>query len=191
MMDDPRVAGSGRFDDCFVATVAGRLTDAYESGMAGVALGYEAALYNAEWATRAALWLGDPARVRVALELYEARPDRGRVVAATRQTLRAGLHALLGERDAAMAAYRDAIRRWREMDVPFMLGLCLLDFATLVGPREPEARAAADEARAIFTRLGSPPLLARLDAGLAKWETGAPAATAAGLPSPVEPRAVG
>ncbi len=190
-MDDPRAAGWGRFDDCFVATVAGRLADAYESGMAGVALGYEPALASAEWATRAALWLGDPARVRMALELYEARPDRGRVVAVTRQTLRAGLQALLGERDAAMAAYRDAIRRWRDMDVPFMLGLCLLDVATLVGPREPEARAAADEARAIFTRLGSPPLLARLDAGLAKWEARAPVAGPAALSAPVEPRAVG
>jgi len=193
-MDDPRSAGWGLFDDCFVATVVGRLADACESGMAGVAVGFEAALYNAEWATRAALWLGDPARARVALELYEARPERGRVVAVTRQTLRAGLQALLGQREASSALYRDALRHWRELDVPFMLGLCLLDFSTLVGPREPEARAAADEARAIFTRLGSPPLLARLEAGLAKWETGAPAAGSPGLPAraaPVEPRAVG
>jgi class 3 adenylate cyclase len=193
-MDDPRLAGWGRFDACFVGVVAGRLADAYESGMAGVALGFEAALYNAEWATRAALWLGDPARARVALELYEARPERGRIVAVTRQTLRAGLQALLGQREASSAVYRDALRHWRELDVPFMLGLCLLDFATLVGPREPEARAAADEARAIFTRLGSPPLLARLEAGLAKWETAAPAVGSPGPPAPaapVEPRAVG
>jgi hypothetical protein len=130
----------------------------------------------------------------VALELYEARPERGRIVAVTRQTLRAGLQALLGQREASSAVYRDALRHWRELDVPFMLGLCLLDFATLVGPREPEARAAADEARAIFTRLGSPPLLARLEAGLAKWETAAPAVGSPGPPAPaapVEPRAVG
>jgi hypothetical protein len=34
----------------------------------------------------------------------------------------------------------------------------------------PEAAAAADEARSLWTRLGAPPLLARLDELLARWE---------------------
>ena len=63
------------------------------------------------------------------------------------------------------------------MDVPFYVGLTALEFATLVGPDEPESAAAADEARAIWTRLGSPPLLARLDEGLARWAEGAETAT--------------
>jgi len=195
-MDDPRVVGWQRLEECFVAALAGRLVDAYEAGMAGVALGFEAALPNAEWATRVALWSGDGSRARAALEAHAARPDRGRVVAAIRLGLQAGVHALEGEREAALTAYREAVRRWRDMGVPLLLGVCLLDFGALVGPGEPEARAAAEEARALFTRLGSPPLLARLDAGLARWESGAgeaaaaPARAPASSPvAPVEPRA--
>jgi len=169
-LDDPRVPASKLLNAAVVHAFAGRLTDAYEAGMAGAAMPVEPGLTCAEWATHAAFWLGDAPRARAALALFEARPERGRVVAATRQMLQAGLRALEGDRSAAIAAYREAIRSWRDMDVPFWLGLTLLEFATLVGPGEPEARAAADEARAIWTRLGSPPLLARLDAGLARWQ---------------------
>ncbi len=169
-VDDPRMPAATLFHAAFVHAFAGRLTEAHEAGMAGAAMPGEPALGCAEWATHAALWLGDAPRARSAFALVEATPYRGRVVAATRQMLRAGLRALEGDRSAAIAGYRDAIRTWRDMDLPLFLGLTLLEFATLVGPGEPEARAAADEARAIWIRLGSPPLLARLDAGLARWQ---------------------
>ncbi|MBA2373520.1 MAG: AAA family ATPase [Chloroflexi bacterium] len=168
-LDDPRVPAARLLDETFVHALAGRLTEAYEAGMAGAVMPVEPGLGCAQWATHAALWLGDGARARAALALFEARPERGRVVAATRRTLQAGVRAIDGDRTAAIAAYREAIRTWRDMDVPFFLGLTLLEFAALVGPGDPEARAAADEARALWTRLGSPALLARLDAGLAKW----------------------
>ena len=38
-----------------------------------------------------------------------------------------------------------------------------LDFAMSVGPNHLDAKAAADEARQIFTRLGAKPMLARLE----------------------------
>lgn len=144
--------------------------------MAGAAMPYEPALGCAEWAARAALWSGDARGARAALSLFEARPERGRAVAAKAAELRAGIQALDGQAGAARAGYRDAIRAWRDLDAPFYLGLALLGSATLVGPGEPEARAAADEARAIFSRLGSPPLLGRLDAGLARWPQSRPGA---------------
>jgi len=168
-IDDPRVPASNLLLVTFVHAFAGRLTEAYEAGMAGAVMPFEPGLDCAEWATHTALWLGDAPRARAALALFAARPERGRVVTARRQILQAGVQALEGDRSAAITGYRDAIRSWRDMDVPFFLGLTLLEFATLVGPGEPEARAAADEARAIFTRLGSPPLLTRLDAGLDRW----------------------
>jgi len=168
-IDDPRAPAGKLLLAAFVHACAGRLMEAHEAAMAGAAMPVEPGLDCAEWATHTALWLGDAARARAALALFEGRPERGRVVAAKRQMLQAGVRALEGDRSAAITGYRDAIRSWRDMDVPFFLGLTLLEFATLVGPREPEARAAADEARAIFTRLGSPPLLARLDAGLDQW----------------------
>jgi len=169
-LDDPRMPAGALLDAAFVHAMAGRLTEAYEAGMAGAAMPVEPGLACAEWATHAALWLGDAPRARAALALFEARPERGRVVAATRLMLQVGLRALENDRSVAIAGYRDAIRTWRDLDLPFFLGITLLEFATLVGPGEPQARAAADEARAICTRLGSPALLARLDAGLVRWQ---------------------
>jgi tetratricopeptide (TPR) repeat protein len=169
-LDMPELPARKLADAAFVHAMAGRLTEAYEAGIAGAAMPVTPGRFCAEWATRAALWLGDATRARAALSLFEARPDRGRVVAATGRTLKSGVLALEGDRSAAVAEYRAAIREWRELDVPIWLGLTLLEFATLVGPGEPEAHTAADEARAIWTRLGSPPLLARLDEGLARWQ---------------------
>jgi hypothetical protein len=169
-VDDPRASARRFADATFVHAFAGRLTDAYAAGMAGAAMPVEPGAICAEWATHAAFWLGDASRARASFSLLAARDDRGRVPASTRLMLQAGVRALEGDRVAAVADYRQAIANWREMDLPFWLGLTLLEFATLVGPGEPEARAAADEARAIWTRLGSPPLLARLEEGLARWQ---------------------
>jgi class 3 adenylate cyclase/tetratricopeptide (TPR) repeat protein len=168
--DDPRAPWWERIDEMFSHALAGRLNEAYAVGMDGARNGVgEPVQYLAEWATRAALWLGDAEAARAALALHEALPERGRAVATVRLSLRAGVQALEGERPAAIAGYREAIRSWRDMDVPFHVGLTSLEFAITIGPDEPEAAAAADEARAIWTSLGSPPMLARLDAGLARW----------------------
>ena len=74
--------------------------------------------------------------------------------------------ALEGNVEGALGAYREATRVYRDLDLPLHLGLCLMDLGTLLDPALPEVSAAAAEARVIFERLGSPPLLARLEAGL-------------------------
>jgi hypothetical protein len=169
-LDDPRARAWELGNAAFVHVLAGRLSEAYDAGMAGAEMPVEPGFICAEWATHAALWLGDAARARAALSLFEARSERGRAVGARRQMLQAGVQALEGDREAAIAGYRDVIRTWRDLDVPFYLGLALLEFASLVGPSQPEARAAADESSAIWTHLGSPALLNRLDAGLTQWQ---------------------
>jgi class 3 adenylate cyclase/tetratricopeptide (TPR) repeat protein len=188
---DPRNRWWQRLDEAFVHAMAGRLEAAYEAGMDTALHGVaDPVAPAAEWATRVALWLADAARARAALDAHLSLPDRGRFIATMRQSLRAGVVALEGDRDAAVAGYRESIRTLRDMDLPFNIGLTLLEFGTLVGPDEPEAAAAAAEAREIWTRLGSPPLLARLEAGLARWEgaavrpTGPSAAVAAGVSAP-------
>jgi hypothetical protein len=167
--------------------LAGRLEEAYEAGFDGAKHGVgDPVQYSAEWATRVAFWLVDAERARAALQLHEALPDRGRVVSLIRRSLQAGVQALAGDRDGAVVAYRDALRAWRDMGVPFYVGATAMEFAMLVGPGVPEARAAADEAREIWTRWGSPPLLARLDEGLARWAaapTEAAAPPAAAVPA--------
>ena len=67
-------------------------------------------------------------------------------------------------------AIRDGCPALRDLDSTLELGLSQLDYASLLGPADPVARAAADEARAIFERIDSPPLLERLRLGLERWE---------------------
>jgi class 3 adenylate cyclase/tetratricopeptide (TPR) repeat protein len=172
-VEDPRVRATDRNLGAMVRLTLGRLEEAYDLAMAGVALGGDSAVWNALWAGRAALLLRDRRRADAAWSVLEARPERGRVIAAGRREIQAGVDALAGRTDAALAGYRDAVRRWRELDIPLELGLCLIEVATLLDTTEAEARAAADEARSLFTGLGSPTLLALLGDGLASRDAAA------------------
>ena len=162
--DDPRADGWARLIDSHIHLLAGRLEEAYESGMAGAAIGLDAGIYGAEHAARAAFWLGDAERARAALRAHLARPERGRLVAADRLFMSAGLRVLDGDRSGAMPDLRSAVAVYRDSDIKIFLGLDLMSLAYLMEPGSAEARAAIDEARDIFTRLGSPTILERLDA---------------------------
>ncbi len=157
-------------DRATVAAFADRLPEAYDEALAAARLAPYVAM--AAPAARFAVWLGDLERTREAVALVRVAIDRGRHVDAVRRSLEAGLAALEGRHDEARAGYRAAAAAFRELDTPLDLGLSQLDHATLIGPADPEARAAADEAREIFTRLGTLPLLDRLVAGLERWRTG-------------------
>jgi len=88
---------------------------------------------------------------------------RGGWVDTLRQTLHAGLLALEGRADEAAQGYVAAARRWRELETWFELALSQFDFAAMIGTNDPDAKAAAEEAREIFTRLGAKPMLQRLE----------------------------
>ncbi|MEO8228175.1 MAG: AAA family ATPase [Chloroflexota bacterium] len=158
--------------------------EAFDEAMTGARLA--PAIVYATLAMRWALSMRDLQKARSAYELVIAAPERGRYSGAIRRSLQAGLAALEGGRSEAAEGYRAASATFRELDLPFDLGLCLLEFATLVGPDDPAARAAAVEAGEIFTRLGSPPYLERLRIGVEHWSRPAPAGSAgvaAGGPS--------
>ena len=72
----------------------------------------------------------------------------------------------------AVTGYRRASATLRQLDTPLMLGFCLMSQALRTGPTDPAARTAADEAREIFERLGSPPLVALLEEGLRRQLAG-------------------
>jgi hypothetical protein len=114
--------------------------------------------------------MGDAPRARRASELLDVTPERGRYIANLRLSLHAGVAALEGDRDQALVTYREALRKWRDLDAPLDEAWTGVEFAILLGPDEPEAIAAGEAARAYWTRLGSPPMLARLEEGLARWE---------------------
>ena len=166
-VDDPRIEGWRLSTRAFVHWMAGRLEEAYAEAIACARLGEDGAEVAAEFAGHAALALGDPARARQALDLHQARRSHGRVPAAAGLQLEAGVRALEGDRAGAVAGYRAAIAAYRALDLRLLLGLALSEYAVLARPDQPEADAVVEEARAIFTALGSPPLLDRLEIGLA------------------------
>jgi class 3 adenylate cyclase/tetratricopeptide (TPR) repeat protein len=124
-------------------------------------------LLAAALAWRAAVWLRDGARARAALEHLRSSTVRGAWRDTMLRSACAGMAALEDRRAEAIAGYLDAARAWRELELRWDLALSQLEFVTLVGAHDPDARAAADEARSIFEELGAKPFLERLDAALA------------------------
>jgi hypothetical protein len=119
-------------------------------------------------AVRAALWLGDPERARVAADRLDADPSPGRSWEANRVAARAGIAALEGHQADAIQGFLDALRRFPELGLEFEVARVALDFVLLLGPDVPEARSAGEGARAIFERVGAKPYLERLDAAMAR-----------------------
>jgi tetratricopeptide (TPR) repeat protein len=107
-------------------------------------------------AMRAAGALRDAASLTHALGMVANAP--GRVPAAVRREGDAALAALEGRRGESLAGYLDAIRRWRELGLEFEAAMCALGLVTTLGATDPEARAAALDAAAMFERVGAAPL---------------------------------
>jgi class 3 adenylate cyclase/tetratricopeptide (TPR) repeat protein len=150
-----------------IEALTGHLNEAFDEAIAGARL--VPFMRLAAPAAHYALWTADLERARAAWAFVAAAFERGRYVGALRRSLAAGLAALEGRLEDATRGYREAAITFRALDLPLDLGVSQLEFATLVEPRDPEARAAAAEAREIFTRLGSPALLDRLATGLERW----------------------
>ncbi len=149
-----------------IALVAGDLEASYQHAMRSVATAHgdlmaTVVAYTA--AAQAALWLRDRERAGEAVRALDSIPVNGAWLDAMREQFRAGLLALDGRADDALAAYAQAVRRFRELDLQYCLGMCQLEAAMLIGPDHAKARAAAEEAKEIFTGLGSPPMLQRLN----------------------------
>ena len=157
-------------DKAQILAMAGDLSGGFDEAMTAASLA--PGLSGPSLAMRYAIWLEDPDQTRHAQAAVVAALDRGRYVDSVRRSLDAGLAAVEGRCDEAAAGYRAAASTQRDLDATLDLGLTQLDYATLVGPGDPVARAAADEARAIFEQIDSPPLLERLRRGLERWGEG-------------------
>ena len=90
---------------------------------------------------------------------------RGRLMAAGRTTISAGIAALEGSIDEAAALYRHAIERWREIDMPSELALCEMEVVISLGKDHPDATV-AKEALDVFDEIGALAYRRRLDAAL-------------------------
>jgi len=145
-----------------VSLAAGKLNSAIEEAEAAVATDPSGANASSALAVmaRAALWLGDTDKAASAVS--GMRQFRGRWMAAIRIGVEAGLAALGGQIDEAIADFGRARRTLTALDAPLDLALLELDVAFLLEPR-PEAVEAASKAERILTELGASALLVQLD----------------------------
>jgi hypothetical protein len=164
-----------------VALAEGRLRDALvESGR--VTSGnwlYGATHHRA----RAAIRLGDLVEARAAVEVPAYRAEVGIARDAERASIEAGVVALEGRRDEAVARYQEAARSLRALDLPQDLAAMLLDAACVLGPDDPAVPAMAEEARAIYERIGARVLLDRLDEAMARGAPGRRTARPEAMPT--------
>jgi class 3 adenylate cyclase/tetratricopeptide (TPR) repeat protein len=131
-------------------------------------------------AARAAVWAGDLDAARADLEALESLNRRGRGVALELLTIRAAIAALEDRAADALAMYREALRGWDELGLPWDFALCAIDMAMRLDPGEAEVAAAGARARTVLEQLGARPYIERLDAALARpadrvEQAGAPA----------------
>jgi hypothetical protein len=138
------------------------------------------------FAAHAAVWAGDPDRLRRVRDRLANAASGTPVMVSETAGADAALAAADGRIDDATAGFVDVLRRWDELEAHFLRAMVALDFVITVGPREPRARAAGEEARAVFERLRAAPLLARLDAAL---QAEPPAAARVAATAPVHPTA--
>ncbi|CAN5710480.1 adenylate/guanylate cyclase domain-containing protein [soil metagenome] len=151
-----------------VSLAAGELETAFAKGMLAAAEdpSGSTALTSVATAGRAALWLREPQRVAAAVERLAETQAHGAWLDAVRMGLEAGLAALEGRTDEGATHFAEAAKALRDLDVPFDLALTQLDRITVLGADHPDSPAAAEEAHAIFERLGAKPFLERLEAAL-------------------------
>ena len=112
---------------------------------------------------RIAVLMADAEALREALAGFRAVGLRGRAVPGYIAELEAGLAALEGRPMDARAGYEEALRHYREMDLPFQVAQACTSMAFALGVEDPAVRVVANEGRAILVRLGATPLLRRLE----------------------------
>jgi tetratricopeptide (TPR) repeat protein len=162
-LDDPGIESGLKDLDASRAYGLGRFADAADAwlGMAqGTVLNATA---SATMAGFSALLARDPKRAAAAAAIIEQAGVRGRLPEATLRFFRAAIDALNGQGDETPRASREALAVFSDLHLPWRQAQAGAIMAMLLGVDQPEARAAADEARAIATRLRVPALLAFLD----------------------------
>jgi len=175
-LSDPIAAAQLHFLKGDRALLRGNCAEAHEEMLRAADNKAAAGFYLAE-AVRPALWLRDAIRARAIAERLDADPDAHATVSrVNRAAAWAGIAAIEGRRDEASAGYRDALKGYREIGYGFQLARVELDMLMLLGPDLPEARAAAEEARAVFERVGARPYLVRLSATIGDARTAGSAA---------------
>ncbi|MFI5200558.1 MAG: hypothetical protein ACHQXL_09325, partial [Candidatus Limnocylindrales bacterium] len=160
---DPVFGASLGLSRLWSAMADGRFSDAHTAGRRVADLSKLNRPVGLLWAAAAAIRMSDLNLATSALEDLVDLAVRGPALDAERAAIEAGVAALAGDWPDAVIRYGDATRQLRELGINFDLGLALLTAAALAPAGDTYGRAAADEARAIFTRIGAGAFLRQLD----------------------------
>ncbi len=107
-------------------------------------------------AARASLWRRDASGAREALRLLHDLRHKTSAVRAHRRGIEAGIAALEGDGDAARAAYEEAFRLLKAINMDFDLAFVLVERASFVTyTRDSERDQAVEEARVALLALGA------------------------------------
>ncbi len=155
------------------ALANGRFAEAADGWLEMATLSALNAPYVLPRAAEAALLGRDAAVARSALDRMIATGAHGRAIDVDRTAIRAGLAALDGSTQEAVAGFRAAIAGWRDLGLPWDEAMTSILFVRLVGSGSAEARVAADAARTILEGLGARRVLEILDASLEEAGEGA------------------
>ncbi|HYM84152.1 MAG TPA: adenylate/guanylate cyclase domain-containing protein [Candidatus Dormibacteraeota bacterium] len=130
-------------------------------------------------AARAALLDRDAESARDDLERLEAIGIHGAWTDACRTSIRAGIAALEGRPDEAVALYSKALSGLEADGYALDLALTTIEMASLLDPARPEVSAAVSTGRGVLERIGATTLLARLEAATRPSAADMPAAAPA------------
>jgi class 3 adenylate cyclase/tetratricopeptide (TPR) repeat protein len=153
-----------------VALAEGRLADAAREA---VRMSGNYAAWGYAIAAHAALRVGDLPSAREAVLSSVLQHEIGVTFDIERTGLGGAVQVLEGRRADGLQGLRAAIAAARELRADHYLGQLLLDAVAVLGPDDPDARALADEARALFERARARAFLDRLDELVARRPPGA------------------
>jgi tetratricopeptide (TPR) repeat protein len=168
---DVQARMSHRWSEHDIAMAAGRYLDSYEAAMELPELFRLTAEGAYAGASVAAILAGDAGRFDSALGEMRTAGDEGllqRWGSAGFEALSALALAMSGRAEEAVPRLRRAMTQYAELGTVYYPGVMRMATAAVLGVEHPYGRQAADEARAIFTKLGASALLERLDEVLAR-----------------------
>ena len=174
--DSYQDAAEANAGSALVELAAGDLASAYRRAFAAALPESSATVLALFGAAHAAMWMRDTQRIGEVRRALDQPTLRGRVLQALRRETDAALAGLGGDAARSASLFSQAADDWRTLRLPPVLAMCLIGQVAVLGRDHPSSAAADAEAREIFDRLGSPPMLARLDDLLGDRAPAAPGA---------------
>ena len=146
---------------------AGRLAEAFETWSKLEELDPTIAGANSSIIGRFALWLGRIEDTEHWAELHWDYVPHGGASEVDHLAFGAAMKGLRGDRNGAIADYRESVRRFRELRLDIDIAYLAIDVAWVLGPAEPLTQELVPEARATFARERARTFLDLLDEALA------------------------